>query len=145
MLLPGTRAESGCPAAPSAAVIWRRLRCLPLALSLPAEDTTAPAIALPAAPGKAQATGPGGAIVTYGPASATDAVDVSVAVACSPASGALFSLGNTAVTCTATDAANNTASGTFLVTVGESARVGWVEGGVATYWQREPGQCYWET
>jgi len=50
-------------------------------------------------------------------ASARDAVDGSVAVTCSPASGTQFSLGNTDVLCTASDAAGITARKTTVVTV----------------------------
>jgi len=50
-------------------------------------------------------------------ASATDVVDGTVPVTCTPASGATFALGPTTVTCTATDAAGNTATGTFAVLV----------------------------
>jgi hypothetical protein len=38
-------------------------------------------------------------------------------VACTPASGSLFPVGTTTVTCTATDAAGNVSGGTFFVTV----------------------------
>jgi hypothetical protein len=48
---------------------------------------------------------------------ATDAVDGVVPVACTPASGGTFALGTTPVTCTATDTAGNTATGSFKVTV----------------------------
>ncbi|HJQ69454.1 MAG TPA: HYR domain-containing protein [Blastocatellia bacterium] len=44
----------------------------------------------------------------------------SVSVACSPASGSSFPIGTTAVTCTATDASNNSASCSFNVIVNES-------------------------
>jgi len=54
--------------------------------------------------------------VTY-TATATDLVDGSVAVTCSPASGSTFPLGTTTVQCTATDAHNNTAHGSFTVKV----------------------------
>ncbi|MGC8952805.1 HYR domain-containing protein, partial [Chloroflexus sp.] len=46
-----------------------------------------------------------------------DAVSGAVAVTCTPASGSTFPLGTTTVTCTATDAAGNTASGSFTITV----------------------------
>jgi hypothetical protein len=72
-------------------------------LSLPSDITTA-------------ATGPSGAIVNYS-ASATDDMDPSVSVSCSPASGSTFSMGTTTVNCSSTDEAGNTASGSFLVTV----------------------------
>jgi len=49
--------------------------------------------------------------------SARDAVDGSVAVTCNPASGTQFSLGNTDVLCTASDAAGNSAKKTTAVTV----------------------------
>jgi hypothetical protein len=54
--------------------------------------------------------------VTYS-ASATDLVDGTVVPSCSPASGSTFGFGTTTVTCTATDAAGNTASEDFAVTV----------------------------
>lgn len=81
-------------------------------------DTTAPTLALPGTLG-AEATGPDGATVTYG-ASASDDTDGGLAIACSPPSGSLFPLGTTTVTCTATDAAGNTATGSFDVTVSDT-------------------------
>jgi chitodextrinase len=50
-------------------------------------------------------------------ASATDDVDGVVPVVCDPPSGSAFSVGTTVVTCRATDAAGNTAEGSFRVTV----------------------------
>jgi hypothetical protein len=44
-------------------------------------------------------------------------VDGSVAAVCSPASGATFPFGTTVVNCSATDARNNTALGSFNITV----------------------------
>src|SRR3989449_2167842 len=79
------------------------------------QDTTPPALTLPADM-IAEATGPSGASVSFAP-SATDLVDGSVAVSCSPASGWTFPLGTTAVLCWATDAHGNTATGSFHVTV----------------------------
>ena len=79
------------------------------------QDTTAPALSLPSA-ATAEATGPGGATVTFA-ASATDLVDGRVAVTCLPASGSVFSLGRTVVDCSATDARGNLATGAFAVTV----------------------------
>src|SRR2546428_4936960 len=64
----------------------------------------------------AEATGPSGASVSFAP-SATDLVDGSVAVSCSPASGWTFPLGTTVVLCTATDAHGNTGSASFTITV----------------------------
>ncbi len=63
-----------------------------------------------------EATGPAGAAATF-TASATDNVDGLVPVTCSPASGSVFPLGNTTVTCSATDAAGNTGSATLVVKV----------------------------
>jgi hypothetical protein len=50
-------------------------------------------------------------------ATATDVVDGPVPVSCSPPSGSIFPLGTTTVTCTAADAAGNSATTTFTVTV----------------------------
>ena len=78
-------------------------------------DTTPPALTLP--PNlTATTTNASGTAVTYS-ASASDIVDGSVAVTCSPASGSLFPVGTTTVNCSATDSSNNSASGSFSVTV----------------------------
>jgi hypothetical protein len=74
-------------------------------------DTVAPELTVPAAIVK-QADGAGGAIVTYD-TPATDAVDASPKVDCSPASGSRFALGTTTVTCTAKDAAGNATTKAF--------------------------------
>jgi hypothetical protein len=79
------------------------------------KDTTPPVPKLPEHM-TVEATSPDGALVTY-PASATDLVDGQVPVTCTPASGSTFPLGTTTVTCSATDKAGNTATGTFTVTV----------------------------
>jgi hypothetical protein len=63
-----------------------------------------------------EATGPDGATVAYD-ATAVDNVDGPLTPSCSPPSGSLFPLGVTTVTCTATDAAGNTGSGTGTITV----------------------------
>jgi len=78
-------------------------------------DTTPPALTLPANI-TAEATSASGAVVTY-TASATDLVDGSVAVTCTPASGSTFPLGTTTVQCSATDAHGNIGHGSFTVTV----------------------------
>ena len=82
-------------------------------------DTTLPVVTVPADI-VTDATGPVGAHVTYA-ASASDAVDPSPTLVCAPASGGTFPIGTTTVTCTATDAAGNSASGSFTVHV-RSAR-----------------------
>jgi MYXO-CTERM domain-containing protein len=79
-------------------------------------DTTAPAVTCPAGP-TAPATGLSGAVVTYGPATATDAVSSSPVLSYSHASGSTFPLGATTVTATATDDAGNAGTCTFTVTV----------------------------
>lgn len=81
-------------------------------------DRQPPALALPASL-SAHATGSAGAVVQYG-ASASDAVGVA-SLACVPPSGATFPVGTTTVTCTASDAAGNSASGSFAVTVAAAA------------------------
>ena len=62
------------------------------------------------------ATGPSGAVVSYA-ATATDAIDASVIPVCSSASGSTFPIATTTVSCTATDDAGNSTSGSFDVTV----------------------------
>lgn len=54
-----------------------------------------------------EATGPGGAAVSWAIA-ASDNGDPSPVITCTPASGSTFALGTTAVSCTATDASGNT-------------------------------------
>jgi HYR domain len=82
-------------------------------------DTTAPSLTLP--PNQtAEATSSSGAVVIYPAATATDDVDGTITPTCVPASGSTFALGTTTVTCTATDAAGNTATGSFTVTVVDS-------------------------
>lgn len=78
-------------------------------------DTTPPVLSLPS-PISTPAADSSGAAVTFS-ASANDDVDGAVPVQCSPASGAMFPIGTTTVTCTASDAAGNTASGSFASTV----------------------------
>jgi hypothetical protein len=70
----------------------------------------------------AEATGPNGAKVTYTAPTADDAVYGSVDVGCLPASGSQFDLGDTTVTCTATDGSGNTQTSTFKVTVADTTK-----------------------
>jgi hypothetical protein len=79
------------------------------------QDTTAPTLTLPSNM-TVSATSAAGAVVTFS-ASASDLVDGSVAVTCTPASGSTFAPGTTTVNCSATDAAGNEASGSFTVSV----------------------------
>ena len=78
-------------------------------------DTTAPSLTLPA-DRTLQATSTKGAPVVYS-ASASDSVDGPLTPTCAPASGTLFSVGSTTVTCTARDAHGNERSGSFTITV----------------------------
>ena len=65
------------------------------------------------------ATGPTGAVVTYTPPTAVDEGSETPTVGCLPASGSLFAIGTTTVTCTTVDAddLNSPVTATFTVTV----------------------------
>ncbi|MBI3400001.1 MAG: HYR domain-containing protein [Acidobacteria bacterium] len=79
------------------------------------QDTTPPMLSIPFGMTK-EATGPSGATVFY-TASATDIVDGSVAISCGPASGQVFALGVTTVSCSASDSRGHTNFGSFTVAV----------------------------
>ena len=80
------------------------------------KDTTGPVVAVP--PDRTvTATSAAGATVTYAAPTATDLVDGTVAATCDRASGSVFPLGSTTVTCTAKDQAGNTGTGSFTVLV----------------------------
>lgn len=82
----------------------------------PAPDTQAPVIA--SHENISVAGTLSGATVTYTSPTATDNVDTNVSVMCGPASGANFPVGDTTVTCIASDTAGNAATPTtFTVTV----------------------------
>lgn len=80
------------------------------------QDTTAPVVT-PPAPVSQEATGPDGAAVAYGAASASDLVSGEVAVSCEPPSGSTFPVGTSAVICSATDAAGNVGTASTEMTV----------------------------
>jgi len=84
-------------------------------------DVTAPVVTVPADIFGVPASDPTGAVVNYSGQSALDNVDGPLAPVCTPAAGSLFPLGATTVTCTATDAAGNTGSASFTVTVTDAA------------------------
>jgi hypothetical protein len=63
-----------------------------------------------------EATGPGGAAVTF-EASASDKFDGPLPVSCSAVSGAVFPIGTTAVTCSATDSTGHTSTASIEVIV----------------------------
>ena len=81
-------------------------------------DTTPPVLTVPGNM-SVSATNASGAVVTF-TATATDAVDPSPTVTCSPASGSTFPLGTTTVNCTAKDASGNTSAKSFTVTVSDT-------------------------
>jgi hypothetical protein len=79
------------------------------------QDTTAPALTVPGNL-TLEATSAAGAVANFA-ASATDAVTASPTITYSQNPGTTFALGTTTVTVTAKDAAGNTSSGSFTVTV----------------------------
>jgi hypothetical protein len=85
-------------------------------------DTTPPVIYLPTDL-TVEAQGPSGATVSYG-VSAVDDRDGYLDVTCTPASGALFPIGMSAVTCSAVDRAGNEARGQFNVRVDPPFQLG---------------------
>jgi hypothetical protein len=78
-------------------------------------DTTAPALTLPANIVR-EATSLSGAVVSF-VTSATDIVDGSRPVTCTPPSGSTFAMGTTTVQCNTSDTRGNTAVGSFTITV----------------------------
>jgi hypothetical protein len=95
------------------------------------QDTTAPTIS-PVANINVNTTNPAGEAVTYTDPTTTDIVDGAGVATCAPASGTVFSVGTTTVTCTATDAASNTSSVTFDVIVTLTSSGGGGGGGGGT-------------
>ena len=81
-------------------------------------DTTPPTLTVPAN-FTVEATGPSGATVNF-QVSATDIVDGTDRVGCGRQSGTTFPLGTTGVKCAATDAAGNSTSDAFAVTVSDT-------------------------
>jgi hypothetical protein len=80
-------------------------------------DTTRPVISGMPSDIITEATGPDGAIVTWISPTATDIVDITVPVICTPASGSLIGLGGQTVSCTATDSHGQAKSLTFSILV----------------------------
>jgi hypothetical protein len=98
------------------------------------EDTTPPVIA-PHGDIEAEATSAAGATVSYDSPTTTDAVDGAGVATCSPASGSLFPLDNTTVTCNATDVAGNDATPTtFVVSVVDTTAPAIVCGSADGFW-----------
>lgn len=65
----------------------------------------------------AEANGPEGSIVNYTNPTAVDLVDGPTPVSCSPASGGMFPLGASTVTCSSTDSQRHTSTTSFSVNV----------------------------
>ncbi len=81
-------------------------------------DVTAPQfIDLPLPDVTVPATGINGATVSYALPAASDTSGITPSVSCLPPSGTVFAIGDTSVTCTATDNSGNTATASFVVTV----------------------------
>jgi hypothetical protein len=79
-------------------------------------DTISPTIDIPSDPLIVEATDPSGAKVAY-EVNATDNVDIKVTPTCIPISGSVFSLGETTITCSATDKVGNTDKESFDIRV----------------------------
>jgi hypothetical protein len=102
-------------------------------------DTQAPSITCPADVTAGNDPGQCGAVVAYSPPEAADNCP-GVAASCSPPSGSFFPIGSTQVTCTATDAAGNTSSCSFTVTVNDTeAPTITCPANIAV--DNDPGQC----
>lgn len=81
------------------------------------QDTTPPIISGTPQQIGATATGSSGAVVTWSGLSAVDLVSGSVPVNCTPASGSVFPIGTTPVSCRASDTHGNSSSVDFQVIV----------------------------
>ncbi len=82
-------------------------------------DTTPPTLTMPQDKG-ISASFSGGAAVAFSVV-ATDSVDGTIVPQCSNGAGSTFQVGNTTVTCTATDKTGNAARGTFVVSVRDAS------------------------
>lgn len=81
-------------------------------------DTARPSLALPSAPVVLTATGPAGTSVSGYHVTASDPdLGDAPSIACTPPAPAQFPIGDTPVTCTATDRAGNSSTGQFVVRV----------------------------
>jgi CSLREA domain-containing protein len=83
-------------------------------------DTQNPAIVAPANIIRTTDANLCNAVVTYTTPTASDNCSAVGSVTCTPASGTTFQKGVTTVTCSVTDASNNTGTGTFTVTVNDN-------------------------
>ncbi len=80
-------------------------------------DRIAPTIANVPGHITVEAQSPAGAVVDYSLPSASDTIDGSVSVTCTPASHSTFGLGSTAVNCLSSDNSGNSTSTAFPITV----------------------------
>jgi hypothetical protein len=80
-------------------------------------DTTPPTLAGMPADVALVTSDAAGAVLEYEAPTASDDTDPAPVVACDPASGTIAQVGTTLVSCTATDASGNVATGAFWVTV----------------------------
>jgi hypothetical protein len=103
-------------------------------------DTTAPNITVPADIGGVESTSVAGATVTYTAPSAADIVDGTDAVTCDAHSGQTFPLGTTIVHCSSSDAAGNSSSATFQVTVVDTTAPTTVSSGIDSDWHNSDVQ-----
>jgi len=103
------------------------------------KDTTPPTIASHE-PVNVQATSDSGAIVTYTNPTASDIVDGTITPICSPPSGGQFRIGDTTITCTASDSHGNPATpATFVVHVTPPPNSSIV---LFVYWDRNNNGLY---
>ena len=111
------------------------------------QDTTPPEIHDLSDTVRVETDGPKPVLVTYDLPTAEDAVDGTVKVACDPASGKRFALGDTTIVCTSVDKHKNDASATFDVVVEDLTPPGTVAAfdaklagkAVNLTWRRPPG------
>ena len=80
------------------------------------QDKTPPTIVVPSNLKLDAVTGKG-TIVDYGKVTATDSVDLNVAVSCTPQTNSLFPIGKNSVDCSATDKYGNTSKKSFIVNI----------------------------
>src|SRR6185503_4859360 len=85
------------------------------------QDTTAPSFYSVPLDQNLSATSTAGAIAKWTLPLAIDLVDSVTPVSCTPASGSLFAIGTTLVTCTSADTRDNRRNVTFNVTVQDGA------------------------
>jgi hypothetical protein len=86
-----------------------------LSVAVPFENVTTDPVVTTPDNIYSQTTNPQGAVVTFSNGTATDNVGVTSGPNCSPASGTMFPIGNSTVTCTAYDAEGNSGLASFWI------------------------------